>query len=453
MGFEVAMKQNYWITSIYVFGLCFSTAIVSLDTFLYYETHAQASVAEQPVTGLGEELVKQEPSPTPTPTTKPSGSLQYSIRSFTKIETADQNRITAAQSSFLHSTHATSITTIDVYDLQYDIQGKTGSWQPVSAKVYIPTQPGNYPLFVFGSGTTGIADKCAPSLENVSIENLGNYHNHMITQAAEGYITVFPNYEGFNSPEYTQAYFISESEAKTVLAAIHSLYELQSTKPYGIDFSKVFLSGYSQGGHAALSASKMWQELPKSINLVGIIEFAGASDVRALFIESPWLAPYLVQSFTEYYGSNLQAFQVLQDQWLQKMQENNEALCVNAAYKFYPRDSMYTPQFKDAIDSDTWPDVLANWHQVIESNTPLTEIPDVPHLSVQGATDPIVTAQTQVKNVQSLCDQGHAVGYKEYPGVNHFDIRKAGFDFSNKWMKEVISGNEVFSSCRNSLTQ
>lgn len=440
------MKQSSLITTLYIIGLCLVTSIVSIDTFLYYQHQASAKSPETPSTNLSEELEEQEK---PEISPRPSGSIEYTIRTFTKIESINANRISAAQSSFLHGIHSTPITALDVYDLQYDIRGHNGSWQPVSAKVYLPTQEGRYPLFIFGSGTTGIADKCAPSLENMSVENLGNYHNHMISQAAEGYITVFPNYEGFNNPEFSQAYFISESEAKTLLAAIQSLYELQksTTSLSVIDFSKVFLSGYSQGGHAALSAAKEWNQLPDTIHLTGIVEYAGAANVRALFVDSPWLASYLVQSFTEYYGSNLQAFQVLQDKWLQKMVANNEQLCVNAAYTFYPRDTIYTPQFEDAINSDTWPEVLENWRQTIELNTPLSKLPAVAHLSIQGASDPIVTAKTQVANIETLCQQDHQVEYKEYPGINHFDIRRAGFEFSNTWMKNVLATGQMARGC------
>jgi pimeloyl-ACP methyl ester carboxylesterase len=427
------------------------TGVLAIDTFSYYFEEATATeITGSDTTTLTSALVPSvSPTSTPVNDTKPSLVL---ITSFTEIEKINTAKIQAAQSSFLHSTHPTPITNISVYTLEYKIIGRSGNWEPVSAKIYIPDMDGKYPLFIFGSGTTGIADKCAPSLENMAVENLGNYHNHMIAQAAEGYATVFPDYEGFHNPDRTQAYFISESEAKTLLGSIQSLLELKNNNPIieKIDIETVFLSGYSQGGHSALSAAKAWDQLPESVTLAGIVEFAGAADVQALFVDSPWLASYLVQSYTEYYGSNLQSFAILQDKWLRDLKKNNDELCVNDAYKFYPQKSLsavYSPSFIDALESDTWPATLANWHDKIRENTPLSNVPNVPHLSIQGGADPIVTAATQINNLSKLCQQGHAVTYMEYAGVNHFDIRKAGFELSNQWMRDVQVGNPVTSSC------
>jgi pimeloyl-ACP methyl ester carboxylesterase len=426
------------------------TGILSFDTFSYYFEKASANQAiENTGTALTPALIS---TATPQPVTEELESKEVRVTSFTELEKVDSAKILSAQSSFLHSTHATPVTDITVYDLKYDIKGRTGNWEPVSAKVYIPETEGAYPLFIFGSGTTGIADTCAPSLENMAVENIGNYHNHMIVQAAEGYTSIFPDYEGFHDPSATQAYFISESEAKTLIGSILSLLELKPEQPAleKVAIETVFLSGYSQGGHSALSAAKAWDILPPSIKLAGIVEFAGAADVQALFVDSPWLASYLVQSYTEYYGSNLQSFEILQDKWLRDLRKNNDELCVNAAYTFYPQKSLsavYTAKFIDALESDTWPAALENWHEKIIENTPLTNLPSVPHLSIQGGADPIVTASTQVKNVAKLCQQGHQVTYTEYPGINHFSIRTAGFTQSNQWMKDVLAGTTPPTNC------
>lgn len=382
----------------------------------------------------------------------PSPPATARVVSFALQSVADQARIDQAQTSFLGSTQPTSVTQIQIYDLQYEIVGRDGRPKPVSAKVYLPSSGGPFPVYVFGSGTTGLADKCAPSLEQVAVENLGNYHNHMIAQAAAGYVTVFPDYEGFHDPEVHQAYFISESEAKVMLGAIKLLLELQ---PYQsalatADLTKVFVGGYSQGGHAALSTAQRWSELPSEVKLLGVLQFAGAADVQALFIESPWLASYLVASFQEYYAPELSAADVLQPRWLGEMVGNNERLCVNQAYRHYPRSlsDMYTPAFLDALHSETWPELLQGWQAAIERNTPLSDLPDVPYLSVQGEVDPIVTAQAQAKNTARLCASGKLVQYVVHPGVNHFQIRQAGFAEAQTWMRAVLAGESVANSCQ-----
>lgn len=390
-------------------------------------------------------------SPSPTPI---SAVLDYNSRlvSFTLLKTVDRPRIEAAQISFLSQALPTEVEQVAIYRLEYEIVGRDGDWKPIKALVYLPLPTHQRPLYVFGSGTTGIVDWCAPSLEDLAKDNLGNYENHMIAQAAAGYVSVFPDYEGFNNPEAVQAYFIVESEAKVMLGAIRSLYQLD-TEPVlkdSINFEQVFVSGYSQGGHAALSAAQAWQHLPAGVHLQGVLQFAGAADVEALFYESPHLAAYLTESFVAYYQPDLLATQVLQDQWLQEMKRNNERLCVNAAYRYFPRDprGMYTSAFLDAVTTSAWPETLRNWQTAIYQNIPLENLPQVPYLSVQGETDPIVTARTQHRNLQKMCQQGYQVTYEQYPGVNHFQIRQAGFLLGDQWMRQVLAGESVRNNCQ-----
>lgn len=442
--------MNNRLFSSYVRVVIFAlvTAVVFIDTFIYYYTNAKATEAVNSGSTALSHLVS---SPSSTPTATSSATPLYRVTSFTKLQDINKKRIEDAQRSFLKETHDTPVTQITAYELKYDVYTEKGVWVPIVARVYVPVAAQSYPLFVFAPGTTGIADHCAPTLENISQENLGNYNSNMIVQAAEGYTSVFTDYEGYNDPKKTEAYFISSSEARTLLGVVQTLIELQrtTTKLQSVDLTKVFLSGYSQGGHAAVSAAQEWNQLPSNIKLEGIVEFAGADNVQALFYDSPWLASYLVQSYVDYYGSNLQAFNVLQSKWLDEMRTTNEELCVNEANKHFPhsRKDIYTPAFLDAIESGTWPETLDQWHKIIDLNTTLKNVPNVPHLSIQGGSDPIVTAKTQTKNLATLCQQDHPVTYQEFPGINHYDIRKAGFEFSNKWMSDVLSGVPISSSC------
>lgn len=433
------------------FVLLVCSGLLATEAFFHYRDDVFAEYDQtEPTTQLTSELQQLTPPPTPVPTSTPAAN--YKITSFKEVTILDSSQIAAAQKSFLSREEPTLITRIAIYDLQYQITGKDGSWRPVSAQVYIPVAEDTYPLFVFGSGTTGVADKCAPSLENVAIENMGNYTNHMISQAAAGFVSIFPDYEGFHDATKTQAYFISESEATVLLGAIKSLLELRATTPTlaVADTSTVFLAGYSQGGHAALSTAQRWVELPAEVQLAGVIQYAGAADVQALFNESPWLASYLVASYTEYYDSELQPSAVLKERWLSELQNNNDRLCVNQAYQYYPHipTEIYAQGFLEALESNTWPDVLRGWKNKIDDNTPLSNLPNVPYLSIQGAIDPIVTAKTQRSNVAKLCADDRKVLYQEYTGINHFQIRKASFSFTNDWIKNVMTDQPISSSCQ-----
>lgn len=445
--------QQYFKLAVLLVGV----SILATETYAYYrpdlELEPSSSISE-----LGE-LIGNPTAPTlPSPSpvlTFDEPMIASRLTSLVLEKIVDQSRIEAAQTSFGNQLFPTDVTQVGVYRFEYDIQGRDGNWQPVVARVYVPVTETSSPLYVFGSGTTGMADKCAPSLENMAVENLGNYENQMISQAAAGYVTVFPDYEGFNDAEATQAYFIVESEAKVLLGAIQQLYEARAEIRASINFEQVFLGGYSQGGHAALSAAQYWSVLPSHIKLKGIIQFAGAADVAALFVDSPHLAAYLSESFASYYAPYVSATDVLQTDWLVKMAQDNQNLCVNAAYRYYPQDPslVYALPFLDAVITRVWPTSLINWQQVIDYNTPRNNLPNVPYLSIQGSVDPIVTPETQLKNIQLLCHQDKTVTYRTYEGINHFQIRQQSFSLANNWMKQVLANQPIENDCDDLVQQ
>ena len=114
------------------------------------------------------------------------------------------------------------------------------------------------PVLVFGSGTTGIADAGAPSLEQPEVRRLGWYTANMLAYAAQGFIEIFPDYIGFNDPARPQRYFSKAAEGHVMLDAARAASSLASAPGTPVRAAaKVFAAGYSQGGHAAFSAADL----------------------------------------------------------------------------------------------------------------------------------------------------------------------------------------------------
>src|SRR6185369_1357284 len=87
------------------------------------------------------------------------------------------------------------------YQVRWNASVEDGSMQSILAQVYVPILPAGeesikFPVIVYGAGTTGLADRCAPSREDLSRGNMGNFRNYLISEASQGYVVIMPNYEG-----------------------------------------------------------------------------------------------------------------------------------------------------------------------------------------------------------------------------------------------------------------
>lgn len=377
------------------------------------------------------------------------------IRDVTLLKRYEATDIAASQVRFLGASASANLAprvrTVDRYEVTYDLILVNGKKIPLKSQVYIPISlDRSSPVMVFGSGTTGLSDRCAPSREIPTVANWGDYQSHLLTQAAQDYIVIFPDYEGFNTLETTQAYFQLESEARVMAAALQILAVLPKTVVITPDWEHVFLGGYSQGGHAAFSLASHLELVEPEHKIVGIVAYAGASDVKALLSDRPSLAPYLVEAYRSWYGSGIESGLILQNTWSQNLTTQAGEWCIDEVYQKYPASAyeIYTPEFVRAVSRDRVSDVAPNFNQALQENMRFSPgMNRIPVLSLQGAVDPIVTAATQRVNRSVLCREGGVLWYQEYPGVNHFQIRSAGFLDTQTWLNSIVQGGSAASNC------
>lgn len=339
------------------------------------------------------------------------------------------------------------------FSLTYELEMPDDSWVPMKAVVYLPAvSQQRSPIMVFGSGTTGLGDHCAPSREAPAYANWGDYHTHLLTQAGQGYAVIFPDYIGFNDLQRPQAYFIADAEARAMISALQAVTTLPDLAEQ-FDASHIFLAGYSQGGHAALAAASHPDWLSAGQRIAGIVSYAGASDVQALLSDSPRLAPYVVRAYQAYYsqpGKEILPNAILQSSWVTDLNSQSEAWCIDEVFTKYPNTvgGMFTPEFQTALQTDTINIRHPVFAAALQQNSTFPQFPaEVPVYLLQGGSDPIVTATTQFRNRAEFCARGWSVQYTEYPGINHFQTRQAGFRDSNDWMRSIIRGSQATSNC------
>lgn len=339
------------------------------------------------------------------------------------------------------------------YRIQFETTGLDGRPVAVRAQLFVPVREQAHlqPLYAFGSGTTGIADACAPTRESVYPHPLGQYRPYLLAYAGRGFTAVIPDYLGFNDPDRLQSYFNAEAEARVMLDAIRAVDNFFEREGAPIDASRsVFVGGYSQGGHAAFSSADRRAGYAPEISITGVLGFGATTNVEALLREGPFYAPYITLSYRQDYGEELfDPAEVLAKRWLPGLEAAAGRLCVDQAQRHYPFDGsrIYSPSFAASLYGHTLDRDFPEIHGLLERNATGLTGHGVPALIVQGEDDVIVRNETQTDFVRRLCGTGSEVLYLRYPAVRHRETRPAAFEESIAWMRGLDAGEPPASSC------
>lgn len=159
-----------------------------------------------------------------------------------------------------------------------------------SGAVYFPrgTPPrGGWRVMVWGHGTKGVADVCAPSFAGLDSAESG-FIDHWLER---GYAVIAPDYEGLGTPG-PHPYMGLESAARTMLDAARAL---AGDRRLADD---LVIAGHSQGAHAAFGAGLIQPRYAPDVHLravlvAGLPGEAGFADEDAAASRSvsPWAVP------------------------------------------------------------------------------------------------------------------------------------------------------------------
>lgn len=153
---------------------------------------------------------------------------------------------------------------VDVHQIRYNTLDPAGQATIASGALLIPTGTnaactGARPIVVYAHGTS--AEK---SYNIANLSNADNAEGLLIaaTFAAQGYIVVAPNYAGFDTSTLPyHPYLHAEQQAKDTSDALTAARSAlpTSTAPTVTDNGRLFITGYSQGGHVAMATHRLLQ--------------------------------------------------------------------------------------------------------------------------------------------------------------------------------------------------
>ncbi len=147
---------------------------------------------------------------------------------------------------------------------------------------------GPRPLIVYGPGTQGQGDQCAPSRQfnqgihfSPYLDFAFNYEELFVaTMVARGFAIVMTDYQGLGTPGlHTYVNRVAEGNAMLDAGRAAMLLPDTSLDPHG----PLAFWGYSQGGGAAASAAELAPSYAPELHVVGTYAGAPPADLKELF--------------------------------------------------------------------------------------------------------------------------------------------------------------------------
>ncbi|HKR98802.1 MAG TPA: lipase family protein [Candidatus Dormibacteraeota bacterium] len=163
----------------------------------------------------------------------------------------------------------------------YRSAGPDGKPIAVSGTITLPKgkrPKGGWPVLTYAHGTTGIADRCAPSrvTGTTGADNLLSIYIYPVLAEwlKAGYAVLRTDYQGLGTPG-THMYLVGREEGRSVLDIVRAARSVD--RRIG---RRVIIDGHSQGGHAALWAAALAPRWTPELDVRGTIALAPASHIE-----------------------------------------------------------------------------------------------------------------------------------------------------------------------------
>lgn len=308
-----------------------------------------------------------------------------------------------------------------------------------SGLLYLPkgkAPKGGWPLVVWGHGTLGIADVCAPSWNKPTARD-GHYADAWV-QA--GFAVVAPDYQGLGT-RGVHTYLQRKGEGYSVLDAARA-----ALRAYpGVIANKVILTGQSQGSGAVLNATYLQPTYAPDVHLLGtvataLVWSAGGGDRPAQDLAGSGDPRYTV---IRMYGGGLRPGSPAPDSLLTEKGQ----LLREAARHGCSRDMVPVARENGITTANAFTrNVQEIGAMIADANVPARPM-RVPLLVATGLADTTIPTERQYAAVQMMCHRGNRVKWIKYDGVNHSGTVNYALRDAIPFARQLLAGKAVASNC------
>ncbi len=324
---------------------------------------------------------------------------------------------------------------VEAHQILFHSTDRHGQDIPVSGFVLVPVgvpaPPNGRGVVAWGHGTTGLHDRCAPSLDaqqGYRLNSPGTY-DRTDDLLADGHVVVASDYPGLGTPG-VHPYLDGEGEGRSVLDSIRVAREFGGTGP-------AVIQGFSQGSQAALFAGQLAPTYAPEIDLRAVVAIGTPSLFGEAFaaIDIPVVRSYI----TKVLGGILATYPELPRDRI--LTEPGEAAWQDYVAK---ADDLYyhcfDPQFALPTDLAADPMTVPEWRTAIEALYPGKARIDVPVLMVQSTDDEQALALLADGVCRDLQANGSDVRMWRYDGLTHTGTVFASATDRMRWIDDRLAG-------------
>lgn len=332
------------------------------------------------------------------------------------------------------------------YRVLYASTGLDGRPIPVSGIVVVP--PGPAPprgrdIVAWAHPTTGIAPRCAPSLQSDVLYTIPGLQTFL----ARGDIVTATDYPGLGTPE-PHPYLVGVSEGRAVLDSVRAARRVPGAQAS----TRFALWGHSQGGQAVLFAGQLAAHYAPGLSLVGIAAAAPATHLGVLMkhniasLSGKTLTAYTLASWSRVYGLSLTrivapaAMPTLESIVSQCLQTTGETWAVGLTASWFGQNFLLAD-----------PTRIEPWRGLIARNNPGGAPPGGPVFIAQGSSDQLVLPAVTAEFARQLCRRGAKVRFVRMPFVEHMDAGRAAAKAAADWISDRFQGRPPPNDCKGAI--
>ncbi len=301
-----------------------------------------------------------------------------------------------------------------------------------------PAPPGGRPVVAWAHGTTGIADRCAPSAtSNLFYDDYAAEGRRLLDQ---GFVVAATDYHGLGTPG-VHSYHVSDELALATIDSVAAAHRFEDVGPLAPSWMVV---GHSEGGLAALAADQRGGEVLPELDYRGAVVAAPSAQlgsVAALMFDFPegrGYAALLLEAAAEFDPRLDPAVA------LKPAAAAREALLTHGCWE------EAVPGFDDldATGMLASPEIGDLLGEVLDSCCASGSASALgPLLVVHGEADESLPPGLTSELVRQLCAANVAVEHRTYPGAGHDEVLAASADDATRWMAARLGGDEPPSTC------
>jgi acetyl esterase/lipase len=326
----------------------------------------------------------------------------------------------------------------------YRSTGSDGSPAVVSGMVLAPDAPapsGGRPVAAWAHGTTGIADRCAPSATgNLFYDDYGAQARRLLDQ---GFVVTATDYHGLGTPG-VHGYHVSDQLAAATVDSVAAAHDLDDAGPLSASWVVV---GHSEGGLAALVTDQEVDEALPELDYRGAVVAAPSARLGAiagLMFGAPEGRGYgalLLEAASEIDPGLDPSVS------LQPVAAARRPLLTHGCWE------EAVPGFDDleAEQMLAGPEVGERLGAVLDeccTSDPTAAVG--PLLVVHGEADEALPPGLSEQLVDELCAAGVPVQFNTYPGATHDGVLAAAAADVDRWLADRLTSAPALSTCDDS---